>query len=67
MSKNSRPPSCFSCNKNYENSLDSLNYCICDIALCDNCINSVKKNESTWICPNCKAENSLEESKLIRY
>ncbi|MFX1275196.1 MAG: hypothetical protein ACFFBP_15085 [Promethearchaeota archaeon] len=66
MPDKSRPPSCFLCSKNYEETLNMLHYCICDIGICDNCINSVKNSDTTWICPNCKAENSIEETKLIR-
>ncbi|MHA1488175.1 MAG: hypothetical protein ACTSRI_00555 [Promethearchaeota archaeon] len=66
MSEKSPPPYCFICKKNREDVVDRLYYCICDIAICENCINSVKKNDQTWICPNCKKENDLEKSKLFR-
>ncbi|MHA1460689.1 MAG: hypothetical protein ACTSO8_04330 [Promethearchaeota archaeon] len=64
MSKN--PPNCFICGKNCEDKLDRTFYCICDTAICDMCINSIKKNDTTWICPNCKEERNLEESTLFR-
>ncbi|MFX1239552.1 MAG: hypothetical protein ACFFAS_13935 [Promethearchaeota archaeon] len=66
MPEKANPPTCFSCSRNFEKSLDALHYCICDIAICANCISSVQKNDSTWICPNCKTQNSIEKSKLIR-
>ena len=66
MQEKALPPKCFSCSKDFKDSLESLHYCICDIALCDDCINSAKKSESKWVCPNCGAENSLMTSKLIR-
>lgn len=65
MSKK-HPPHCFICEKNYENNVDQLNYCICDIAVCPNCLNSVKKSEKVWICPKCKNENDVEKSQLFR-
>ncbi|MFX0069634.1 MAG: hypothetical protein ACFFAO_00875 [Candidatus Hermodarchaeota archaeon] len=64
MSKN--PPFCFICEKNYEDSVDQLHYCICDIAVCPNCLNSVKLNETSWVCPKCKNENNIESSQLFR-
>ena len=64
MSKS--PPNCFICMQSYEAEVDKLHYCICDIAVCLNCINSVKKNEDMWICPSCKNENDREKSMLFR-
>lgn len=67
MSKeDSLPPNCFVCNKNFEASLDELHYCICDIAICSRCINSVKKSENSWVCPKCSNENDVEKSMLFR-
>lgn len=60
------PPICFVCNKDCKDTMDMEYYCICDIAICHNCINSVKKNDKVWICPKCKAENDVKESKLFR-
>jgi len=62
------PPICFICGKNCEDSheMERCHYCICDIAICHNCINSVKKNDTSWICPKCKVENNIEKSKLFR-
>ena len=65
MSKKN-PPYCYICEANYENNVDQLHYCICDIAVCPKCINSVKKSEKSWICPNCKNENDIEKSQLFR-
>ena len=65
MSKKN-PPYCYICESNYENKVDQLHYCICDIAVCPKCINSVKKNEKSWICPSCKNENDVEKSQLFR-
>ncbi|NVM44793.1 MAG: hypothetical protein HWN79_07735 [Candidatus Lokiarchaeota archaeon] len=64
MSKN--PPNCFICGKDCADKLDRCSYCICDTTICDMCINSIKKNDTTWICPNCKEERNLEESMLFR-
>lgn len=61
-----QPPYCYICEKNFEKSVDRLYYCICDHAVCDKCVNSLKKNDKVWICPNCKNENDLEESRLFR-
>jgi len=61
-----QPPNCYICNKNYADSVDRLHYCICDIAICDKCINSVKKSGNNWICPKCKNENDVEKSRLFR-
>ena len=62
----STPPNCFICEKDLKNDIEKSYYCICDITICDTCINSVKKNESTWICPQCKKELPLEKSRLFR-
>ncbi|MHA1804991.1 MAG: hypothetical protein ACTSU4_10775 [Promethearchaeota archaeon] len=66
MKKETPPPVCYVCKKNFENSLEDLYYCICDISVCSNCISSVQANKTTWICPKCKNENDLQHSKLIR-
>ncbi|TXT59206.1 MAG: hypothetical protein BAJALOKI2v1_240034 [Promethearchaeota archaeon] len=60
------PPICYICKKDFKEKVDRLYYCICDIAVCNDCINSVKKNDTTWLCPKCNEENNLEESRLIR-
>ena len=60
------PPICFACGRSCENTMESTHYCICDVAICHDCINSVKKNDKVWICPHCKEENDIEESKLFR-
>ena len=60
------PPICYSCGKSCESDMEGTYYCICDIAICHDCINSVKKNDQTWICPHCKEENNIEKSKLFR-
>ena len=59
-----RPPLCFICSK--KKSMENAYYCICDIEICNDCINSIKKNDNTWVCPHCKEENNLEKSKLFR-
>ena len=66
MSKTNKPPNCYICKNNYNDSLDRLHYCICDIAICDKCIHSVKKSESIWICPKCNNENDVKKSMLFR-
>ena len=60
------PPNCYICGKNCADSIDELNYCICDIAICSKCVNSVKKSDNTWICPKCNNENDTENSRLFR-
>ena len=62
MSK--EPPFCYICET--ETPVDRLHYCFCNIAVCDKCVNSVKKNDKDWICPKCKAENDIEKSMLFR-
>jgi hypothetical protein len=64
MSKN--PPYCFICDKNCKDIIDECVYCICDVTVCSNCLNSIKKNDRVWICPNCHTENDIQKSKLIR-
>lgn len=64
MSK--KPPICYICEKNCSAELSQLHYCICDSAICNSCINSVKKNNTFWICPKCKTENDVEKSILFR-
>lgn len=58
------PPYCFICEKKTD--VDKLHYCICDIAVCSACINSVKKSNDLWICPHCQNENDKEKSMLFR-
>ncbi len=60
------PPLCYICGKSCANSVEDLYYCICDVAICHSCINTVKKNDKTWVCPHCKEVNDLEKSKLFR-
>lgn len=57
---------CQVCKKDFSDKPDRLHYCLCNAAVCVNCINSVKKNEKSWICPECKAENDVESSLLFR-
>ena len=64
MSKN--PPNCFICGKNCESILEKCQYCICDTVICDECLNSIKKNETMWICPHCKEEREIDKSRLFR-
>ncbi|MFX1496050.1 MAG: hypothetical protein ACFFBH_00850 [Promethearchaeota archaeon] len=64
MSKN--PPFCYICGKKCEDLLNECYYCICDITVCNDCINSVKKDETTWICPHCHESHTIEKTKLFR-
>jgi len=64
MSKN--PLNCYICGKNCEKAIDRCYYCICDTTICDSCINSIKKNETTWICPKCHEERNIEKTRLFR-
>ncbi|MHA1328377.1 MAG: hypothetical protein ACTSRH_13830, partial [Promethearchaeota archaeon] len=57
---------CYICKKNCEDEIDSSYYCICDVTICKNCIESLKNSNTTWICPNCKEELELEKSRLFR-
>lgn len=66
MSKKVYPPSCYICHKNFEKSLDKLYYCICDVAVCSDCIHSVTTGKDKWKCPKCNHENNLKGTKLIR-
>ena len=61
MSKN--PPNCFICGKDCADKLDRCSYCICDTTICDMCINSIKKNDTTWICPNCIYKPMMKDEK----
>ena len=60
------PPICFICKKNFEKKVDSLYYCICDISLCEECINSVKSSNNQWSCPKCGTSNKIKDSRLFR-
>jgi len=64
MPKN--PPYCYICKKNCDDIIEKCVYCICDITVCDTCLNSVKINETSWICPHCNEERDIEKSKLFR-
>lgn len=61
-----KPPNCYICGKNCVDILDRCHYCICDINICDTCLNSVKKNDKVWICPSCHEERNIDTSKLFR-
>ncbi len=61
-----KPPNCYICGKNCADILDRCHYCICDINICDTCLNSVKKNDNIWICPSCHEERNIDTSKLFR-
>ena len=64
MSK--KPPNCYICGKDCTQILDQCHYCICDTTVCETCLNSVKKNDKVWICPNCNEERDIDTSKLFR-
>jgi len=67
MNKAQTPPSnCYICKKDFEHEVDTLYYCICDISVCDECINSVKISNKEWQCPKCGTKNKIEDSKLFR-
>ncbi len=61
-----RPPKCFICKKDFGDKMGTLHYCICDIAVCSDCINSLIINNNEWKCPKCDNINNIEESKLFR-
>lgn len=61
-----RPPKCFICKKNFEDKIGTLHYCICDIAVCSECIDDVMINDNEWKCPSCDNINNIKESKLFR-
>ncbi|MBY8982196.1 MAG: hypothetical protein KGD57_04550 [Candidatus Lokiarchaeota archaeon] len=63
---NISPPICYICKKDFEKNVDILYYCICDISVCEKCINSVKKSNTEWSCPKCGEINNTKESKLFR-
>lgn len=66
MTKEVPPPICYICDENHEKEIHNLYYCICDVAVCEECINSVKINNKQWVCPKCQETNDLNKSKLIR-
>ncbi len=61
-----RPPTCFICKTDYEGNEDKLHYCICDTAVCTDCLKEVEHNDEIWVCPKCKNKNDVASSKLIR-
>ncbi|MGV9174255.1 MAG: hypothetical protein ACOC44_04080 [Promethearchaeia archaeon] len=60
------PPFCTICEKDFSQTLDQLHYCICDKAVCQDCLNSVMKNKYIWVCPVCQAENDIAGSRLVK-
>ena len=66
MSDSTHPPFCYVCKKDFTKTIQNLHYCICDIGVCDDCVNSIKKSDNVWICPHCKVENDIEKTRLIR-
>ena len=66
MSDAPHPPYCYVCKKDFTKTIGTLHYCICDVAICEDCINAIKKSDSTWLCPHCNAENDIEKTRLIR-
>ncbi len=66
MSDPTHPPFCYACKKDFTKAMNSLHFCFCNVAICDDCVNSIKKSDKLWICPHCKAENDIEKTRLIR-
>ncbi|TXT66432.1 MAG: hypothetical protein BAJALOKI3v1_30091 [Promethearchaeota archaeon] len=60
------PPICAICKKNFKDAVDKLYYCICDTAVCEDCINTVKTAQEYWECPKCGTKNKIEETRLFR-
>ncbi len=60
------PPFCYVCKKDFVKKVGNLHYCICDTALCEECLNSVKTGNKEWTCPKCGEINDIKESKLFR-
>ncbi|MEJ2278949.1 MAG: hypothetical protein P8Y70_14555 [Candidatus Lokiarchaeota archaeon] len=60
MTKEIPPPICYICKNNYKDEIYNLYYCFCDAAVCENCINSVKRSDSMWVCPKCNGKNDLK-------
>lgn len=57
---------CSICNKDFTDRETELYYCLCDVAVCSECIQKVKISENEWKCQHCERVNDLESTKLFR-
>lgn len=64
MSTNSDMSLCSVCNKSKD--ITTLHYCLCDKAVCEECVNTLKTNKNHYKCPQCGTEQDLESTKLFR-
>ena len=64
MSSESDMSLCCVCNETKD--ITTLHYCLCDKAVCENCIEKLKTDEEHYKCPNCGTIQDLESTKLFR-
>ncbi len=57
---------CFICKENYTDREPDLFYCLCDVAVCKGCIDTIKLDEINWKCPKCEKEMDVESTRLFR-
>jgi hypothetical protein len=57
---------CILCKKDYSDLETELFYCLCDIAVCKNCISKISINATQWRCPICKKPMDFEKTQLFR-
>ena len=64
MSNNSEMSICVICKESKD--ITTLHYCLCDKAVCEPCVESLKTDDSHYKCPNCDTIQDLESTKLFR-
>lgn len=57
---------CNICHQDFTAKPDRLHYCLCNTSVCVDCVQTLKKSDTTWTCPKCKSENELEGTLLFR-
>ena len=64
--KNENTAVCVLCKKDYSDNETDLYYCLCDIAVCKNCIGKITINANQWECPTCKKPMDFAKTQLFR-
>ncbi len=64
MSNNSEMSICVVCNQSKD--ITTLHYCLCDKAVCETCVESLKTGDTHYKCPNCETIQDLGSTKLFR-
>ena len=64
MSTETEMSICSVCNETKD--ITTLHYCLCDKAVCEECIEKLKTDSENFKCPFCNTVQDLESTKLFR-